>query len=419
MISRYPIICPGCEEPFLVRLGVAPTKMTRFYVPCPSCKLPIRGRSYGEDLLSHKVEFNAELYKNKKDPDLIVTIDPNVPSRYEATQMGGLGTAPNMTLMQLGGDRTLDLMTYLGRGQQAVKEWWPQVHRIYEYYLEGDWARFEKSGKAAFGDKWPSGETTHERATAAHQAVGVVLAAVVDDDNASSATFLRRYLRKHTAALKSSGSYIAFARQDAESGLVATLQRRLFDVLDLFIQRYESWEMGVLRRVIPDDSKLALNELRLFRDEFDILRDLYQQGFETICKALRYPVAAQNTVKRGEPNSFGSDVPAALNRRSNPATIAAFERLSNFDRLQYVAQVPGWEDFVGLLDNRTRNAIGHATARHDLRTGLILSDTTPNGVPYLDVVTDVYGIFDALCVCLQVVRSIRVMSSSDFKDGPA
>lgn len=414
MISRYPIICPGCNEPFLVRLGVAPTKLTRFYVPCPACKLPIRGTSQGKELESHKVEFEAEWYKGEAEPARIVTVDPNVPSRYEATQMGGLGTAPTMTLATLVGDeRVLDLFMYMSRGQQVVEELWPQVRRIYEYYLERDWARFDSAGEAAFTENWPSVSTEHERATLAHQALAVALANIVDDDVYTSAMFLRRYMRKHIRALDSA-EYIAFARTEVGSGSVPGRQRALFELLDLFIQRYESWQIGLLPRLMPEDRLPLLEDLRLFRDEFDILRDLYQQGFEMVCKMLHFPMAAQNTVKRGRPDDFGSDVPPTLERKSNPTTLKAFDRLSSFDKLQYVAEVPGWDGWVNLLDNKTRNAIGHATARHDLRTGLVLSDTVPSGVPYLDLVADVYDVFDALSICPQLLRMIRIVASPDF-----
>ncbi len=198
------------------------------------------------------------------------------------------------------------------------------------------------------------------------------------------------------------------------SGSVPGLQRAVFELLDLFIQRFESWQMGLLPRVMPEERLPLLDDLRLFRDEFDILRDLYQQGFEMICKTLRFPVAAQNTVRRGRPDDFGSDVPSTLQRKSNPKTITAFDRLSNFEKLQYVAQVPGWDGWVSLLDNRTRNAIGHATARHDLRTGLVLSDTVPSGVSYLDLVAGVYDVFDALSICPQVLRMLWIVASPDF-----
>lgn len=390
--------------------------MTRFYVPCPTCKLPIRGRSHGEELETHRVEFDAERFKGKDEPNLIVTVDPNVPSRYEASDMlSGVGSAPSMTLLWLVGDDLAEnFFRYLGRGRHAAEDWWPRVRRVYEYYLAEDWERFNKAGRAIFEDYWPDPITTHERATYAHQALGVALKALVDDEWPASAMFLNRWLRKHSSAVERP-AYVAFAQAEADSGTLATLQRRVFDVLDLFVQRFESWQMGMLRRLIPDRNLPLLDDLRLFRDEFDILRDLYQQAFETICKTLRYPIAAQNTIKRNDPGDFGPVVPSSLTRKTNPANLAAFEKLPNFEKLQYVAQIPGCEGWVGLLDNKTRNAIGHATVRHDLRTGRVISDNVPDGVPYLDVVADVYGIFDALCVSAQVLRGIRVVSSPDFK----
>ena len=411
---RYGIVFPGCEVPFLVRLGMAPSKMTRFYVPCPTCKLPIRGRSHGTDLDSHKIDFEAQRFRGDE-PKIIVTIDPNVPSRYEATELDGeLGSAPTMTLLRLvGGERSRDLLEYLPRGRYAAEELWPKARRIYEYYLEADWERFNKAGRSMFED-WSDPATTHERATAAHQALGLVLNEMTEDDHPASKTFIDRWTKKHTGAL----DYVAyreFARADADAGGLAIAQRQVFDVLDLFVQRFDSWQMGILYRIIPQERLSLLDGLTLFRDEFDILRDLYQQAFETICKTLRYPVAAQNTIKRHNPNDFGNIVPQVLTRKANPGNLVAFERLSNYEKLQYVAQIPGMQDWVGLLDNKTRNAIGHATVRHDLRTGLVVSDAVPAGVRYLEVAADVYGIFDALRVSLQVVRGIRVISSPDFE----
>lgn len=387
--------------------------MTRFYVPCPSCKLPIRGRSHGESLETHRVEFEAERFNSKSEPDLIVTVDPNVPARYEATQMlDGLGSAPTMTLLWLiGDDQANNFFMYLSRGRQAIEDLWPKVRRIYEYYLEGDWDRFNTSCQVLFNDSWDIPNTTHERTTLAHHALSVVLEAIVDDEHSASATFLSRWLRKQTAALDHA-SYVNFARGDVEN--VMTLQRRVFDVIDLFVQRFDSWQIGMLRRLIPENNLPQLNKLRLFRDEFDILRDLYQQAFEVIAKTLRYPVAAQNSILRDDPNIFGTKIPERLTRKNNPASITAFDKLPNFEKLQYVAQVPGWNAWASLLDNKTRNAIGHGTVRHDLRSGLVISDNVPDGVPYLDVVADVYGIFDALCVTMQVLRGLRIASSPDF-----
>jgi hypothetical protein len=243
----------------------------------------------------------------------------------------------------------------------------------------------------------------------------MALSHVVDDNHEASAIFMGRYLRKHSAAVQNS-HYRAFAIAEAESGRIEALQRSLLDVTDLFVQRFESWQMGALSRFIPDENREALSALRLFRDEFDLLRDLYQQGFEIACKLLRYPVAAQNVIKRASPESFGAEVPSGLTRKNNPSGMAAFEKMANADKLRYISVVPGWEGWAKMLSNKTRNDIGHATARHDLRRGLIISNKNPAGIPYLEMVAKVYGIFDVLSTCFQIVRQIRVVSSPDFID---
>ncbi len=401
--------CPGCEQPFHVRFGVGPSKMARFYVPCANCSLPIRGRSHGQDLDSHRLEFEAEVLPSEPSlEDTFVTVDPNVPSNYSATQRGELGTFPTMTLMLLvGAGREEALFEVLSRSRSAVDEVWPKVRRIYEYYLVEDWKHFDKAGKDAFND-WQTAATNHGRATAAHQAVWAVTAAITDDINDSATRYLHKFRNKHTAALRLT-KYLHSSRADVASGLVPQLQRGSFQLLDRFIGHFDAWQMGVLRRVMPTNRLVMLEDLTLFRDEFDILRDLYQQGFETVCKTLRFAVAAQNTIKRQDPDDFGPDVPLSLNnQKANPKSLNAYDKLGNAARLAYIGQVPGWERYAALLNNHTRNAIGHATAWHDLRTGKIFSDTKPDGVQYLDLVADVFGVFDALSASLQVLRSVRV-----------
>ncbi|MFE6860434.1 hypothetical protein [Nocardia sp. NPDC057668] len=363
-----------------------------------------------------KVEFEATQLADDANHEMVVTVDPNVPSRYQSVTFDGLGSGPSLTLLMLAGnDRIQDLMMCLSRGNYAAENLWPQARRLYEYYLEGDWVRFNKIAEEFFGDEWTRGETTHERASVAHHAVGTALANMIDDHHEASSIFMRRFLRKHMAAIQND-RYRAFAVAESESGRISALQRSLLDVTDHFVQRFECWTMGVLGRVIPDGNREALADLRLFRDEFDILRDLYQQGFEIACKFLRYLVAVQNVIKRGDPELFGIDVPAGLSRKNNPTGIDSFEKMANADKLHYISAVPGWEGWASLLSNKTRNDIGHATARHDLRRGLIVSSENPAGIPYIDMVAKVYGVFDVLATCFQIVRQIRVVSSPDFID---
>lgn len=411
--------CPGCDEVFNLRLGVGNSKPLRFYLPCPHCKLPIRGRQYGHDLASHRTEFDAEQVPADSSMEAeFITIDPNVPCKYTGAERGELGTFTTMTLMWLAGDNAHALFEVLPRGRSAVAELWPKARRIYEYYLHQDWKHFGKVGRDTFSD-WPAAETVHERATAAHQVVGIVTAMITDDEDKSTALYLTRFHRKHLTALRHP-AYVESVRADVASGLVGRLQRSVFDIIERYIAESESWHIGVLRRVMPEKNRPMLDDLTLYRDEFDILRDLYQQGFEVVCKTLRYPVGAQNALKRGDPNDFGANLPVDATTKVNPKTLKAFDKdLVNANKLAYLRQVPGWEGFAALLNNKTRNAIGHATARHDLRTGRVVSDKDPIGVQYLDLVGDVFGMFDALGATMQVLRAVQVAGSPDFEAAAA
>lgn len=154
--------------------------------------------------------------------------------------------------------------------------------------------------------------------------------------------------------------------------------------------------------------------MRLARDEFGETRDLYQQAFEVLAKTLRYAVAAQNVVKRGDFNDFGEGHPQLIPVKERPKSLKAFDKLSNAYKIAYVAQVSEWVTYAEMLDSRVRNTIGHASVRHDLRSGRVVSEKDPAGITYMAFIGGVYDLFDALSVSLQVLRTIRITSSSDW-----
>lgn len=388
--------------------------MTRFYVPCLNCDYPIKARMFGEDLHHLRVEFDAELVDIEGNAleFPFVTVDPTVPSRHRSAERGQLGTFPTMTLAHLAGDDAHDLLRVLQRGKDETSQRWPTIRRLFEYYLAGNWTLFDRAAADTFED-WKPISTEHERATVAHQAVGLFMAEVSGGRSEAAAMFIDRLGRKHTAALRSS-RYRDELHALAEAGELSELQRRVFDEIGRFIESLPSWQMGILDRYVTDDARPELAELTLFRDEFDLLRDRYQQSYELVCKVIKLALAAQNTVARRDPVDFGP-VPAGVGLRSSPTSLTKFDRLSTAYRLEYLRQVPRWEKFADLMDNKKRNAIGHASSRHDLRTGLVVSDVNPAGVTYLDVCADVVGMFDALGASLQVLRWARIATSADFE----
>ncbi|MEI3848627.1 MULTISPECIES: hypothetical protein [unclassified Microbacterium] len=417
MISRYSLRCPGCDEAFVARIGVQPTDITRFYFPCPNCQLPIRGRMSGQEPTEHKVVIDGEIVDESDLPTdpLVVTVDPFVPSRYDADSMKmtsetAIGTFPTMTMVHLLGFEGFQAFGEDGgRAHHVVTEFWPPARMLFNYYLQARWDLFERTAKSRF-DLDSIGKTAHERATIAYQALGNVTVGIVGSSGDRGEKLIQRYGRKHLAAITKDAHLQLIRSRDAIAG---ELERDMFGVIEHFIDNYESWAMGRLPRFAEGDAAEELQKLVLFRDEFTLVRDLYQQGFEMACKCLWILVAAQNTVKGADPNMFG-DHPSAVPSNKQAGTLAQFDKLPNAYKIAYAAQVPGWDSLPELLNNQRRNTIGHATARHDLRSGRVVSDKDPGGITYLEFLSETFGVFEALSSLMQVVRSVRVTASPDF-----
>lgn len=415
MMIRHAVRCPGCDEAIGVRIGADSTAGTRFYFACPHCELPIRGNAHGDDIYTFEVKFQAQelAYDELPAEAKVVTVNPFVPADPNADSLEAFGGSMMFTLDGLLGDRLLEFLAQRGHALEAVGEIWPPARRLYEYYLAENWRGFDGTIGRFFSD-WdlPAGDTTHERATRAHQPALAATWAVVSPGDATT-RFYERFLTKHRAAVKRS-EYRSYMKSEAAEGRIQLLQRSVFDVIDLFITRHEMWLMGGIFRYLATDGVQELELMRLSRDEFGETRDLYQQAFEVLAKTLRYPLAAQNAVKRGDPNDFGGDHPQLIPERQQPKSLAAFDKLSSAYKIAYVAQVPGWTAYAGILDSKARNTIGHASVRHDLRSGRVINEKDPVGITYMTFLGGVYDLFDALAVSLQVLRSMRITSSSDW-----
>ena len=383
----------------------------------------------GTELSNHRINIDCELQKWVKGEVsdlLVITVNPFVPSLYEAnsTMLVGssckvdsssvIGMFPNATLAEiLGNEDFICFEKERHCSLDAARLLWPEVRLLFQYYLQNNTMMFVRIAKEKFGVDWkPTAD--HERTSIAYQAIGIATKAIVGSTGCSAGKIIERFGRKHTAAMRRSREHIRLFRERGKA--LTTLETDMFTELDRFVEQHESWEMGLLSRFVGPVEIGKLERLVLYRDEFSILRDLYQQGFELACKCLWPLVASQNTVKRGDPNNFGVDHPASAPPKQRAKSLKQFDKLLNAYKIAYVAQVPGWESLGNLLNNKRRNAIGHASARHDLQTGRIVCDTDPTGMTYLDFLGQTLGVFDALSTLMQVIRASRVAASPDFTE---
>jgi len=368
----------------------------------------------GQELSDHRVEFKCDVVKESDLPTepLVVTVNPFVPSRYDADSYGGLGAFPTMTLLQVLGDETFMVFREdRGTACSLIEEVWPDIRIAFEYYLHRNWDMFDKIAQSRFGLE-SVGQTAHERTTIAYQGIAIVARGIVGRSGDRSAKLFERFARKHVAAIPQEQYRTVVRARGADA---QQIEHDLFRVIEHFISDYEAWEMGRLVRYV-DKAAGALDGLVLFRDEFSLVRDLYQQGFEMACKCLWILVGAQNGAKRKDANAFGDEHPGTVPEKQRAKTLKQFDKLPNAYKIAYAAQVPGWECLNSFLNSGRRNTIGHATARHELKSGRIVSDKDPYGITYIDFLGETFGVFEALAVLMQVLRAARVAASPDFSE---
>lgn len=367
----------------------------------------------GQELSNHRVEFKCDVVAESELPaePRVVTVNPFVPSRYDADSHSGLGAFSTMTLLNvLGNENYFVFQDDRGTASSLIEGAWPAVRIAFEYYLQQNWDMFDKTAQSKFGLE-PVGQTEHERIGIAYKGVAIVTKDVVGRTGSRSAKLFERFHRKHLAAARWK-PYLTVVR--ARGADARQIEHDLFQVIEHFISDYEAWEMGKLVRYVDDHAPGALDELVLFRDEFSLVRDLYQQGFEMACKCLWILVSAQNGALRNDANAFGDEHPVCVPIKQRAKTLAQFDKLPNAYKIAYASQVPGWECLSSFLNSGRRNTIGHATARHDLRSGRVVSDKDPDGITYIDFLGETFGVFEALAVLMQVLRVVRVAASTGF-----
>jgi hypothetical protein len=412
---RYGIQCPGCEAEILVRLSVYPSEGIRFYFPCPECEIPITGNMKGEeniDTLAIRFDdcqqFDVDLSQSYKN---VVTVAPNVPLKRDARGLDEVGGAPNAIILHIAGNNVELLMRRASLFHQTRYNIWPDVRRFYEYYLQEQWDLFATAGKKAVSASFEDPSTGHGRESETYRAVSACIIPLATGPFGSMMGEIVEYME----LIFASTAFRDFAIRSVASGDLQREQRRIWDCLCLLMKTSEIWFLpGVLWDLADANPAISLDQLSLSLDEFHQLRDVYVASFETICRAITYVMAFINTSKRVTPEAFTTDLPprlAAHGRQQPPRTFAQFNRLTNFEKLAYLYEWPALDDgFRDILDNRLRNAISHNSARHDLRTDMIVNEDE-SVMSYFEFTAKVYRLNTVLQIVMNILHSVRMAAT--------
>lgn len=374
MVSRVVVRCPGCDELITLRLSVGPSEIQPFYYVCGNCNAATRGKIHVL-FPELRLELEAgEQVTSTADTAQVITIDANIPSNSAARNMMDYGGSPFLHLtMALGTEGAARLGERNVQFRHLVKNDWLDLKRLVRYYLDRNWPMFDRSLERFKKDHGAT--RPWHRHDAIHKLADAFTATVWVRDT------YPQMKAEWNATLHPQGAHGQairdYCKKISEDPGVTELQEQLFDCFASFVEHHDAIMPGFIMESLPEPWDQH-GDLRVQRDDFATLRDLYIQVFETCHNNLPVLVELINVAKRGLPEAYlhPSDV------RHPPTTRKHFQKLTSSDRAKYLAEMPVWAaSWSFCLDRGLRNYIGHRKIRHDLRSGTLAVVGEPP-VPY-------------------------------------
>ena len=409
-IVRYAVECPGCKVGLTLRLAVGLDERQSFFIVCPKCSAATRGALLWRGGIQTELEISdGRLLDTYRDCQFTININPEYPSVPDAARLNQPGgSAFLMFVSLLGPDRMAAFQRATHQLRSVIANDWAALQRLTTYYLKRDWAHFDSTLEGLIPSEAPRPTQEWHRDDAIHKLYDYLLGPlwVLDEE--------RLYLEMKLAwnslwdpSCANLAAMIAFAKAEVETQLFRDVQRDLFSNIERYVGQVSALLPGLLCNILPPQHQAKVDEFRLFRDEFELLRDLYIQTFESCHKALRWVIGVANIEAHGNPDVFAAPPTAPELAKKIPKNLAAFGKLVSADKRKWLAVLPEWEQrWDVVFDRHIRNDIGHASAHHELATGLILRENRPP-LPYTRFVARMQRSIHGLLATASALKILR------------
>jgi len=313
-----------------------------------------------------------DLRTESDDMELLAAEDPDAVAVAVATDvpvhLGLVGVTGQRAMMSpfilvsqtLGLDRTSDLMSEVDRLRALREQLFPAVRRAASFWAERDLEGLTKALKAVPGSEGL--DWKNETPMALFDNLAGLLFEPVEQPGVRERCaeellkLLRVALDDHLDALGS-----LFAEYD--SGPLEEHRRRVVGAVFGALNDVDALFPALWAEAM--DGHIDLEPYRVMRDDFAQRKSSYQDLFELGSRTLAFTAPIANLALRGDHRAFCD---------GKTRTPAKARKARAFDRADWLADFPEAAPRFDAVSRHTRNDIGHALVRLDVRNGVLVYD---------------------------------------------
>jgi hypothetical protein len=369
MIARYLVICSSCSKEFILRAVLPKAKNSPFSFPCPVCKIRLKGE-FKLDCNPIKSDVIFSNFSKSKSQNVvslpIVTISTEIPIHKlhhdKPLLKGGspfLWFAQNMSSTFFDWYRTVEVLYFISEKQGKFLE------QLVNYASIESWNRV-KSILAQNLDEDIEKINDHQVIYLSHRMLSAFYQPLIKLDEMVEILeeyyfHLNNCLEKHTIDYKNMlNNYYALYG-------FSMFKKQVYETYYKILMNFDSFIAGLFYENTTKSIRKELMNYRLFRDDFGIVKSLYQDIFELNSKAMLYVGSVINLSKRNNSCDFASGI-KSCNK---------FRKLKSFQKLKVLDEFVLLKKFMGKVSRPMRNSIGHFGAEYDYISGdLVFEDNS-------------------------------------------
>jgi hypothetical protein len=384
VIFRYGVECAGCGAKILLRVSVALDDVQPFFFLCEHCGIPTKVKQFIRyEPHPHawlELEAGCQIDAVGLIPDQVININPELPSKPDAGELTEEGGSPFIMHFEWLGDRLEELMERIRTFREVTNKDWIGFKRLGEFYVNRNWALFDGEGRRLLEEEWPTFHSDVGRHDAFNRLLQTVFMPLVASQQFPDA--VAEYAAFMNAHTSNNPALYAYSKEQLDKGVIATLQRDVLRRFDFVVEHRPAFLSALPLEFYPPSKDPEIDQLRLFRDEFDSLKLHYVDSYELAHKALTPVLGFVNCLERGASDSFDPAIMASLEAQGKKTfgdlkSLVQFGRQPNTPKAAFLQSLPILRAMWGeALKPDLRNAMGHHDARHDLRSGMVrIGDT--------------------------------------------